>query len=258
MFISRPLCSGPPDDRPAFEKPAEPAANAVGSRDGAPAALHRAPIQLPEPSSPAPRAVTQVALTKRQREILDYYRGYATENGYSPTLEEAAQHFGVNKVTIFGHISELERKGVLVRAAKGVSRGVLIADRDSEANAGAAVTILGRIAAGAPIEAIESPERMELADLVPSDRDVYALRVSGTSMIEDGIHDGDLVLVERRNHAHNGEMVVAVLPDEEATLKRLYRENGRYRLQPANSALSPVWVDRLEIRGVVIGVIRRY
>jgi repressor LexA len=202
--------------------------------------------------------VTQVALTKRQREILDYYRGYATENGYSPTLEEAAQHFGVNKVTIFGHISELERKGVLVRAAKGVSRGVLIADRDSEANSGSAVTILGRIAAGAPIEAIESPERMELADLVPSDRDVYALRVSGTSMIDDGIHDGDLVLVERRSHAHNGEMVVAVLPDEEATLKRLYREDGRYRLQPANSALSPIWVDRLEIRGVVIGVIRRY
>ncbi len=220
--------------------------------------MHRAPIQLPEPPSPTPRAVTQVALTKRQREILDYYRGYATENGYSPTLEEAAQHFGVNKVTIFGHISELERKGVLVRAAKGVSRGVLIADRDSEANSGAAVTILGRIAAGAPIEAIESPERMELADLVPSDRDVYALRVSGTSMIDDGIHDGDLVLVERRSHAHNGEMVVAVLPDEEATLKRLYREDGRYRLQPANSALSPIWVDRLEIRGVVIGVIRRY
>ena len=108
------------------------------------------------------------------------------------------------------------------------------------------------------IEAIEAPERLELADLVPKDRDVYALRVSGTSMIEDGIHDGDLVLVERRNHALNGEMVVAVLPGEEATLKRLYRENGGYRLQPANSQLRPVWVDQLEIRGVVIGVVRRF
>lgn len=202
--------------------------------------------------------MSQVALTKRQHEILEFYRGYTAENGYSPTLEEAAQHFGVNKVTIFGHVSELERKGVMVRSAKGVSRGMLVAERESDASSGPSVTILGRIAAGAPIEAIEAPERLELADLVPKDRDVYALRVSGTSMIEDGIHDGDLVLVERRNHALNGEMVVAVLPGEEATLKRLYRENGGYRLQPANSQLRPVWVDQLEIRGVVIGVVRRF
>lgn len=202
--------------------------------------------------------MSQVALTKRQHEILEFYRGYAAENGYSPTLEEAAQHFGVNKVTIFGHVSELERKGVMVRSAKGVSRGMLVAERDNDASTSPTVTILGRIAAGAPIEAIEVPERLELADLVPRDRDVYALRVSGTSMIDDGIHDGDLVLVERRSHAHNGEMVVAVLPGEEATLKRLYRENGGYRLQPANSQLQPVWVDQVEIRGVVIGVLRRY
>jgi len=202
--------------------------------------------------------VSQVALTKRQHEILEFYRGYAVEHGYSPTLEEAAQHFGVNKVTIFGHVSELERKGVMVRSAKGVSRGMLVAERDTDASSGPAVTILGRIAAGAPIEAIEVPERLDLADLVPKDRDVYALRVSGTSMIEDGIHDGDLVLVERRSHALNGEMVVAVLPGEEATLKRLYRENGGYRLQPANSLLQPVWVEQVEIRGVVIGVLRRF
>lgn len=161
-------------------------------------------------------------------------------------------------MTIFGHVSELERKGVMVRSAKGVSRGMLVAERDTDASASPAVTILGRIAAGSPIEAIEVPERLELADLVPKDRDVYALRVSGTSMIEDGIHDGDLVLVERRSHALNGEMVVAVLPGEEATLKRLYREDGGYRLQPANSQLQPVWVEQVEVRGVVIGVLRRF
>lgn len=202
----------------------------------------------------------QVALTKRQLQILDFYRAYIAENGISPTLEEVAQNFGVNKVTIFGHVAELERKGVLVRSAKGVSRGMLIADRSEpgEASSASAVTILGRIAAGAPIETIEAPETLELGDLIPKDRDVYALRVAGNSMIEDGIHDGDIVLIERRTSARDGEMVVAVLPDEEATLKRIYREPGGFRLQPANKDLSPIHVTSVEVRGAVIGVIRRF
>ena len=202
----------------------------------------------------------QVALTKRQLQILDFYRAYTAENGISPTLEEVAQQFGVNKVTIFGHVAELERKGVLVRSAKGVSRGMLIADRpEAGDNASASsVTILGRIAAGAPIEAIEAPETLELGDLIPKDRDVYALRVAGNSMIEDGIHDGDIVLIERRGYARDGEMVVAVLPDEEATLKRIYREPGGFRLQPANKDLAPIHVTSVEVRGAVIGVIRRF
>ncbi|NUP95361.1 MAG: repressor LexA [Planctomycetaceae bacterium] len=202
----------------------------------------------------------QVALTKRQLQILDFYRAYIAENGISPTLEEVAQNFGVNKVTIFGHVAELERKGVLVRSAKGVSRGMLIADRSEpgEASSASSVTILGRIAAGAPIETIEAPETLELGDLIPKDRDVYALRVAGNSMIEDGIHDGDIVLIERRTSARDGEMVVAVLPDEEATLKRIYREPGGFRLQPANKDLSPIHVTSVEVRGAVIGVIRRF
>jgi repressor LexA len=212
--------------------------------------------------------VPRPPLTKRQLQILDFYKGYTREHGLSPTLEEVARHFGVNKVTIFGHVSELERKGVLIKSAAKKSRARQIAGAEERAQEPIApvapvassprVRILGRIAAGRPIEAVEDPEELELADLVPQDRDVYALRVRGSSMIEDGIHDGDIVLVESKNSARDGEMVVAVLPDEEATLKRFYREANGVRLEPANSALQPIRAPSCEIRGVVIGVVRRY
>ena len=218
-----------------------------------------------------------VPLTRRQHEILAFYRGFTAEHGYSPTLEEVAQHFGVNKVTIFGHVAELERKGALQRSAKHVSRGLVVVDTDanssssagSNSNAGSdgeaprehpesSVPILGRIAAGVPIETIENPEPLAWGDIVPSDRDVYALRVRGHSMIDDGIHDGDVVLVERRSNVVDGDMVVAVLPEEEATLKRIYREKHGFRLQPANMALKPIFAPQVEVRGVVIGVVRRF
>ena len=202
------------------------------------------------PVSPPP-------LTRRQKEILEFLREYLEEQGISPTLEEIAGHFGVNKVTIFGHVRELERKGVITRGDRGASRTLQPVLEDGGHSVGL-VPILGRIAAGAPIEAVEDPEELDLGALVPAGRDVYALRVRGDSMIEDAIRDGDIVLVERRNHARDGETVVAVLPDEEVTLKRLYRERGGYRLQPANAALQPLHVPELEIRGVVIGVVRQY
>lgn len=196
-------------------------------------------------------------LTRRQNQILDFFRAYTEEQGISPTLEEIAANFGVNKVTIFGHVAELERKGVMRRAAPGVSRGLQIVDRDSEPSS-TTLQILGEIAAGSPIEAIENPESLDLADLVPEGREVYALRVSGQSMIEDAITDGDIVLVERRETARNGETVVAILNDGEATLKRYYKEAGRVRLQPANASMKPIYPDEITIRGVVIGVVRKY
>ncbi len=208
--------------------------------------------------------MTRPSLTKRQLEILDFFKAYTREHGLSPTLEEIARHFGVNKVTIFGHVSELERKGVLIKSEAKKSRARQVAG-PNEAEIEAAnsarsghVRILGNIAAGSPIEVLEDPEELELSDLVPRDRDVYALRVRGSSMIEDGIHDGDLVLVESKRVARNGEMVVAVLPDEEATLKRFYREANGIRLQPANSTMQPIFVPNCEVRGVVIGVVRRF
>jgi repressor LexA len=200
-------------------------------------------------------------LTKRQREIVDFFQEYVGVHAISPTLEEIAQAMGVNKVTIFGHIAELERKGVLRKTARGISRALKLAPSmrgPAPTPRPSPIHILGTIAAGRPIEALEVPEELDLADLAPKDREVYALRVRGDSMIEDAIRSGDLVLVERRTHAHNGEIVVAVLPGEEATLKRYYREGDQIRLQPSNVAMAPILVAEVEIRGVVLGVIRRY
>ncbi len=196
-------------------------------------------------------------LTRRQRDILHFFEEYSTAQGISPTLEEIARHFGLNKVTIFGHVAELERKGCLRRSAPGVSRGLQIVPESRTAPLG--FPILGTIAAGVPIDALETPAVLAFEELVPPGSDVYVLRVRGNSMIEDSIRDGDMVLIERRSNPEQGETVVAVLPGEVATLKRFYREpDGRFRLQPANETLEPVLVDQVEIRGVVIGVIRRY
>ena len=201
-----------------------------------------------------------IPLTRRQHDILTFIHAFLEEHDFSPTYEEIASEFGVNKVTIFGHVRELERKGAITRGERHTSRSIQPADaqpasrlpRDS-----GTIQILGRIAAGAPIEAIEDSEEFSLNDLVPPGREVYALRVKGDSMIEDAICDGDLVLVERRQEAHNGETVVAVLPGEEATLKRYYLEKGGVRLQPANSTMEPIRVPSVEIRGVVVGIVRQ-
>ncbi|MCA8962870.1 MAG: transcriptional repressor LexA, partial [Planctomycetes bacterium] len=180
-----------------------------------------------------------------------------------------AQNFGVSKVTVHDHIRQLERKKAVQRE-KHRARSLEILDPDYCDSASEVDTtseyrlplaILGRIAAGRPIEAIEDPETLDLADLLPMGRDHYALRVQGNSMIDDGIHDGDLVIVERRNVADDGEVVVAILEDEEATLKRLYRHTDgsgqlRFRLQPANVDMEPIIVDQVEVRGVVVGVVR--
>ena len=193
-------------------------------------------------------------ITRRQRDILGFYQGYIATHGISPTLEEVAQHFGLNKVTIFGHVAELERKGILRKAARGVSRALQLIEPAGASH----VRVLGTIAAGAPIDVLETPEVLAFEELAPPGKDVYALRVRGDSMIGDAICNGDLVLVERRESARDGETVVAVLPGEEATLKRFYRETGgQVRLQPSNPAYPPLLVPDVEIRGVVIGVIRK-
>lgn len=199
----------------------------------------------------------QPPLTRRQRDILSFFEDFVSKQGISPTLEEVARHFGLNKVTIFGHVAELERKGCLRRAAPGVSRALqIVRDPDPQTTG---LPILGVIAAGAPIDTLETPDVLAFEELVPPGSDVYVLKVRGNSMIEDSIRDGDMVLIERRTNPSPGETVVAVLPDEEATLKRYYPESdGRVRLQPANSDMDPIIVSDVEVRGVVIGVIRRY
>ena len=154
--------------------------------------------------------MSTIPLNKRQREILDFYEQYTRAHSVSPTLEETASHFGINKVTVFGHVEELRKKGALERFAKNKSRSMVISapvgqpSSSPQGNAGRLaprLPLVGSIAAGSPIEAVEYPEELDLSDLVPPGRDCYALRVKGTSMIEDGIRDGDIVLVERRDTA---------------------------------------------------------
>jgi repressor LexA len=205
-----------------------------------------------------------VTLTQKQIAVLRYFRDYRRENSISPTLEEAAAALGVSKITIHEHLNQLAQKGAIHRDRAKARAVSILHDPDAEneeALRGAVPTLplVGRIAAGRPIEALEDREELALTDLVPTGDRIYLLRVRGKSMIEDHIDDGDLVVVERRETARDGEIVVAILEDEEATLKRFYREpNGMIRLQPANAEMAPVYVNRVEVRGVVRGVIRKF
>ena len=193
--------------------------------------------------------------TPQQLRILRYVGEYIQQNGLAPTLQEIGDHLGVHRVTVFQHLNSLERRGA-IRRSPLLARSIEVLDPDFLPSAG--VRILGTIAAGAPIEALEEPELVQADDVLPTDGDHYALRVQGDSMIEDGIHQGDLVVVRKTSSARNGQVVVAILDGEQATLKRIYREpDGRFRLQPANARLQPIFVDDLEIRGVVVTVIRR-
>lgn len=193
--------------------------------------------------------------TKKQRAILEFIAAYQKEHGVSPTLEEIGERFGVHRVTIFQHVTALERRGALRRGAQ-LARGIELLDREFLPEP--PIEIVGAIAAGRPIEAVEAPEPLDVDDLLPRDGDHYALRVRGDSMVDDGIHDGDLVVVRRSAAARNGQVVVAIVGDDEATLKRYYKlPDGRIRLEPANARLRPVTVSRCEIRGVVVSVLRR-
>ncbi|MGH7150550.1 MAG: transcriptional repressor LexA [Planctomycetota bacterium] len=197
-------------------------------------------------------------LTERQHQVLRFIEEYRREQGIAPTLEEVGRHLKVHRVTVFGHVEELIRKGYLEKAAPLASRSLRVVSPGEQDSRRPTLPLLGTIAAGSPLEAIENAETIEVDDLVPSGPDVYVLKVKGDSMIEDGIHDGDWILVQRRSTARSGETVVAILDGGEATLKRFHREGSRFRLEPANRALSPIVVDRVEIRGVVIGLLRRY
>jgi repressor LexA len=182
---------------------------------------------------------------------------YIKTRGLAPTLGEIGGHFGVSKVTIFEHLVQMEKKGTIKRVASK-SRGIEILDPDFVSRTAARLPLVGRIAAGAPIEAVEQPELIDLQDIVRPDKDYYLLRVKGDSMKNDSIVDGDYVIVEKRSTARNGEIVVAILSDNEATLKRFFKEGKRFRLQPANETMPPIFVDNLEIRGVVVGIVRKY
>lgn len=200
-------------------------------------------------------------LTKRQREILDYLAGYIDEHGYAPSFEEIAETMGyASLATVHEHLTNLERKGA-IRRSFNESRGLEVVSRQRRPGV-VELPLLGMVAAGLPIEAVESNETMTLPeDMLPAAGQSYVLKVRGQSMIDEQIADGDYIVVHSRTSARNGETVVALVGGSHATVKKLYREkNGRIRLQPANATMEPIWVDEsdVQVQGVVVGVIRKY
>jgi repressor LexA len=208
-----------------------------------------------------------MALTKRQKEVLDFIADFVDEHGYSPSYDEVAHGLDLASLaTVHKHIQALESRGYLKRAFNQ-SRSLDIAPkylqerrRRGQVSRPLEIPLSGRIAAGAPVEAIAGQDTLQFADFAGKG-DTFALQVSGESMIEDHICSGDYVLVERTEDAKDGEIVVALIYGSETTLKRLYREpNGRIRLQPANASMPPIFVQAadLRIQGRVLAVLRKY
>lgn len=202
-------------------------------------------------------------LTRRQREIYDYLAEFIESNGYAPSLEEIAARFGLSSVaTVHEHLENLAEKGA-VRRDPHRSRAIELTDGGGRGARASAVLLplVGRVAAGQPLEAIPDDETLAVPESMLGRGETFVLKVAGDSMIDEHIADGDYVIVERRDTARSGERVVALIDEENATLKTFFREpDGRIRLQPANERLAPLYYDasRVRIQGVAIGVLRKY
>lgn len=198
-------------------------------------------------------------LTKRQKEILDFITAFIDENGYSPSMEEIAENFQIASLNaVFKHLEALESRGYLHRDTNR-ARSIQLSQEDTAGIQ--ALPLFGYIAAGQPIEAVSSPDTLRVPDeFLPRRGSYFVLQVQGESMIEEHIQDGDYVVVESRETADPGETVVALIDDENVTLKKFYQEGQRVRLQPANEALTPIILDenRVKIQGVVVSVMRKY
>ncbi len=201
-----------------------------------------------------------MALTRRQYEVLEVIRGFIGKNGYSPSLEEIGTELRLSSVaTVHKHVSHLVQKGY-VRRAWNQNRSIEVVD-GAERVGVVTLRLAGTIAAGRPVDAVETAETIAVpASMIQDVAQAFVLRVQGESMIDEQIRDGDLVVCERRAQAKNGETVVALVDGGEATLKRLERDGSRVRLEPANARLKAIVIaeERVEIQGVVVGVIRRY
>jgi repressor LexA len=216
-------------------------------------------------------------LTPRQHQILRFVCESRSRNGYSPTLQEMAKILRLSKVTVFEHVAALVRKGLLLRQPNRARSLTLNPDYDwtqfeepsdlLESQTSPTTTdqddpgqfpLLGDIAAGCPLEAVENPDRLDLKTLFETHSDTFALQVSGESMIDDHIQSGDYVLVQKTSQARDGQTIVALTENGEATLKKVYRHGSGYRLVGANADFEPIFTENLQIQGVVIGLVRRY
>ena len=202
-----------------------------------------------------------MTLTKRQNEILAYLRAHIAEHGYAPSFEEIAEQFTfASLATVHEHLTNLERKGY-IRRQYNESRSIEVLPPRGTAKA-TEIPLLGKVAAGLPIESLMHDETIAVPDeILPRRGPNYALKVAGNSMIDEHIIDGDYVVVHGREAAENGEMVIALVNGSEATVKKFYRETGGWiRLQPANTTMSPMRYQERDvlIQGVVVGIIRKY
>jgi repressor LexA len=182
---------------------------------------------------------------------------FLTQNGYSPTLEEIAHHFEISSLNaVYKHLKALEQRG-LIRRLSNQARSIQVIEKTAPA---ATLPLLGRVAAGRPVEAVSTPEEICVPESFLTRKSNYVLRVNGDSMIEEQIRDGDYVVMEQREQASNGEIVIALVDGENATLKKYYREGSQIRLQPANESLDPLVLDesRVRVQGVVVGLMRKY
>ena len=198
-------------------------------------------------------------LTKRQREILDYLNDFIQQHGYAPSLEEIGRRFNLSSLaTVHKHLTNLQEKG-FIRRAWNRSRSVEVIEARTQVRA-VELPMLGYVAAGSPIEAVPSQETIAVPEALAGKRDSYVLRVRGNSMIDEQICDGDFVIIEDRRTASDGETVVALVGGSDVTLKKLYREHDRIRLQPANPTMQPIYVaaDQVQVQGVVVGIMRKY
>lgn len=202
-------------------------------------------------------------LTKRQNEILTYIKKFIVSNGYPPTVREIGEALEVSSpATIHAHLQNLEEKGwIKKQGSKNRAIELLVENEFEPKNENVVeVPLLGKITAGSPIEAIEQPdEYFSLPTyLLPNNKDVFTLKVSGNSMINAGIFDGDVVIVERKNTARNGEIVVAMTDENEVTLKTFYKESNYFRLQPENDTMDPIILNNVTILGKAIGLYRKF
>ena len=200
-------------------------------------------------------------LTEKQSVVLDFLKkSIAANNGVPPTVREICKALNLSSpATVQVHLNTLEDKGY-IKKGESKNRAIkLLVDNEYEEKDIVDVPLLGKVTAGSPIEAIEMPdEYFSLpAYLIPAKKEVFTLRVQGTSMIEAGIHDGDIVIVQKQDTARNGEIVVAMTEDNEVTLKTFYKEDGYFRLQPENSTMNPIILDKVYIVGKAIGLYRK-
>jgi repressor LexA len=209
----------------------------------------------------------ETAITPRQLDILRHIANFERSRCYSATIAELARAAGVSRTTAFEHITSLQAKGLLTkstgraRSLKLTAQASRLLEQDrcctSRLRASGGIPLLGRVAAGAPIEAIEDTDELSLRSVFGDGDGVFALRVAGDSMIEEGIADGDYVICRKAETAADGQMVVAIVDENSATVKRFYRQDGRVRLEPANPAYVPIYTSNCRIEAVVVGVLRR-